>query len=732
VDGKSNNLISPDDSVADSWSELVSNYKISLLTQLEQCKCENENSSVASFSGTKVFFLDINTGKQGALTGITLGFQPLGRSEISKVKIKFQILQPANDEVQIRITLLQNNDYLKYHGSKLLVSKVDADENNLVQWRGQINILDWGTKDVPDYGIYAKKWYVGQNCMSFDNGLKNVKPTIVGKTYSLNYNEGDLPEHNLKLPLSTKVLKDITGIHAKLMVARAIDWVVFSTFMRSQFDIEIKGVESLNLQPEKELGLIDSSDYYVKRTIDLSPFELQSKVEKRGLFFSWNVYQTICASMNLGRHLILTGPPGCGKSQLAILIAEMIAEGVGSNVRPKMVTASPSWTSGDLIGRYFPSSTGKGNIVFQPGVFLQALNEQSSLIIDEMNRANLDECFGELFSVLAGQAVDLPYEALDENDALDEKEGATTGEMKNRVLKTVRIAPASDTVEALKDRVTYQMARSFRLIGTMNDADRSALHQLSFALLRRFDMVRITPPDVKDLQSLLKYNKGMNRISVMLEQIDNRNTPAQKTRLRADLGLNKEIFYFFRNDQFDHAAPATLLRSLEECLTALFCPDIKGDQFLGLVPTYVVGVATMLDTQNFALECLRPDSNITPDVGSFIKVSFNMSVAQNPYESFSKSLVTLALTLTVVPQLDALDDDGFQLAVEHMYKCLGVSQFLRLHNTENKCEFELKSDGAKTVSDILFDDIERATRGTNKAEWIKSFRTNISRPGIRN
>ena len=70
------------------------------------------------------------------------------------------------------------------------------------------------------------------------------------------------------------------------------------------------------------------------------------------------------------------------------------------------VTASSEWDTAQTIGTMADSPEGP---TFQSGVFLQAIETGKWLVIDELNRSNFDRAFGQLFTVLSGQSVILPY-----------------------------------------------------------------------------------------------------------------------------------------------------------------------------------------------------------------------------------------------------------------------------------------------------------------------------------
>lgn len=113
------------------------------------------------------------------------------------------------------------------------------------------------------------------------------------------------------------------------------------------------------------------------------------------------VYRQINAALKSGKqHLMLYGPPGTGKTSLARWIAGSLPGGQWT-----LVTGSSDWSSQDIIGGYQP--IGGGDVDFVPGILLRAFDQP--LIIDELNRCDIDKVIGPLFTVLSGQQTTLPY-----------------------------------------------------------------------------------------------------------------------------------------------------------------------------------------------------------------------------------------------------------------------------------------------------------------------------------
>jgi 5-methylcytosine-specific restriction protein B len=185
------------------------------------------------------------------------------------------------------------------------------------------------------------------------------------------------------------------------------------------------------------------------------------------------VYRQIQAALRAGKqHLMFYGPPGTGKTSLARNIAAVL------HTNWRLITGSADWTSQDVIGGYQP--VGDGKIAFVPGVLLRDFDRP--LIIDELNRCDIDKVIGPLFTVLGGHATTLPY----------------------RVDVTSPASPQYVILPQPKPSAAeheFAPTTAWRIIATINSIDKASLYQMSYALTRRFGWIYVDAP--KDLDAFL-------------------------------------------------------------------------------------------------------------------------------------------------------------------------------------------------------------------------------------
>jgi hypothetical protein len=204
------------------------------------------------------------------------------------------------------------------------------------------------------------------------------------------------------------------------------------------------------------------------------------------------------AYLHANLHVMFAGPPGTGKTLLAQFVGHAwnqrllaVPETLAGVDAPLTTVGNSAWSPLHTIGGMVPLAA--GGFITRPGVLVQPATYASKLwrlrneaiVIDELNRADLDRCIGELYPLLSGSVARVVPAGLPEVDAIE-------------------------------------VSERFRLIATVNDSALDAsLFPISEGLTRRFQRIELPGASREDIAAYIGYGAGSSpRQDAAREAID--------------------------------------------------------------------------------------------------------------------------------------------------------------------------------------------------------------------